>query len=73
MKITAYDVATFHTEYSVWAMTEDGGAFELPPTFQKTKTGKLEAEQLIFNLTVWYGLPVDKEKIMSHFNKEILK
>ena len=73
MKITKYDVATFHTEYSVWAMTEDGGAFELPPTFQKTKTGKLEAEQLVFNLTEWYGLPVDEEKIMSHFNKEILK
>ena len=71
MKITSYDVATFHTEYSVWAMTENGGAFELPPTFQKTKTGKLEAEQLIFNLTEWYGLPVNEEKIMAHFTNKM--
>jgi len=45
----------------------------LPRAFDGCNIGKIEAEQFVFNLTEWYGLPVDEETIMSHFNKEILK
>jgi hypothetical protein len=50
-----------------------GAGIILPPRFTLTPIGKLEAEQLVFNLTEWYKLPVDEKVIMSHFNKEILK
>ncbi len=68
--ITKYDVFESLEDrmvgYSIGAYCVEGGFF-LPIRFPRTPIGKIEAEQLIFNLTEWYGLPVDEKTIMSHF------
>lgn len=71
MKVHRYGIQpTFHGEeetYTVFAISEDKNWFTLPVDFQRTKIGLVEAEQLIYNLTQFYGLPVDSETIMNHF------
>lgn len=70
MNITGYDIQESHNGekyiFKIWAVTQKA-PFSLPPVFDGGSIGKIEAEQLVFNLTQWYGLPVDAEKIMSHF------
>ena len=50
-----------------------GGGFLLPKQFEYTPKGKFEAEKLVFDLIDEYGLPIDEQIIMDHFNKEILQ
>jgi len=70
MKIEKYELHHVYdgAEYIhvIWACT-DKPIFLLPRAFDGCSIGKLEAEQLIFNLTEWYGLPVEEKTIMSHF------
>lgn len=75
MNIVKYDIIPHEETYVIWAQygTTKRQWFSLPPTFANCSIGKIEAEQLVFNLTRWYGLPVDAEIVMSHFTKEILK
>ena len=47
--------------------------FLLPKQFEYTPKGKFEAEKLVFDLIDKYGLPIDEQIIMDHFNKEILQ
>ena len=61
--------AYYHT---IYAVTEKSG-FRLPVKFPVTPIGKVEAEQLVFNLAEWYGLPVDPKTIMNHFNLKLLE
>lgn len=75
MNIVKYYVpkSELFPDFNIEALLENGAWFSLPPTFECSPLGRIQAEQLIFNLTEWYGLPVDAEIIMSHFTKEILK
>lgn len=76
MKIHGYKIRhTWNGEgyvHRIWANTGKSD-FSLPPVFDGCSIGKLEAEQMVFNLTQWYGLPVEEKTIMSHFNKELVK
>ncbi len=52
--------------YVIWADCGRAG-FSLPPIFERSKFGATHAESMVYNLTQWYGLPIEEEMIMSHF------
>jgi len=75
MKIIKYEVIPSpdgeKDTYVIWADCGDTKrhGFVLPPKFEKPTHAQVSIENLMF----WFKLPVEAEKIMSHFNKEILK
>ena len=74
MKITSYKILTNeYGQVAIVAKLENGSWFTLPPKFPHTKLGITQAENTVFNLTEYFGLPVDSLTIMNHFNKELLE